>query len=105
MKGAFDFVTFHLAAVGEMRAHVRAILEGLDKKDKEAIGEHFLAYHELLSEHIKKEDEILYPWLDRNLSTTQVGELYSKFGEVDGEFGGAPKKYEEFVNSLEERFK
>lgn len=87
------------------RAHVRAILEGLDKKDKNTVAEHLRAYHELLSEHIKKEDEILYPWIDRNLSDTQVGELYSKFNEVDEEFGDVPKKYEEFINRLEERFK
>jgi hemerythrin-like domain-containing protein len=87
------------------RGHVRAIGEGLDKKDKPAVAEHLASYHELLKEHIKKEDEILYPWIDRNLSDTQVGELYAKFNKVDEEFGEAPKKYEEFVNKLEERFK
>lgn len=84
------------------RAHVRAILEALDKKDKEAISEHLKAYHELLSEHIKKEDEILYPWMDRNLSITQIGELFSKFDAVDEEFGEAPKKYEEFIKRVEQ---
>ncbi|MEF9475759.1 MAG: hemerythrin domain-containing protein [Candidatus Mariimomonas ferrooxydans] len=65
------------------RAHVRAILEGLDKKDKKEIAEHLNAYRELLTEHIKKEDETLYPWIDRNLLITQVGELFSKFNEAD----------------------
>ena len=65
------------------RAHVRAVLEGLDEKDRVKIAEHLDAYHELLSEHIKKEDEILYPWMDRNLSTSQVGELFSKFNAAD----------------------
>jgi len=32
--------------------------------------------------HIRKEDEILYPWMDRNLSTAQVGALFSKFAET-----------------------
>jgi hemerythrin-like domain-containing protein len=65
------------------RSHVRAILEALDKRDKEEIAEHLNAYYELLTEHIKKEDEILYPWMDRNFSVRQVGELFSKFTEAE----------------------
>jgi hemerythrin-like domain-containing protein len=87
------------------RAHVRAMLEALDKKDKEAISEHLDAYRELLIEHIKKEDEILYPWMDRNLSTTQIGELFSKFNAKDEEFGDTPKRCEEFINKVERKFK
>ena len=87
------------------RAHVRAMLEALDKKDKEAVSEHLNAYQELLTEHIKKEDETLYPWMDRNLSITQIGELFSKFNGKDEELGDAPKKYEEFINRLDEKFK
>ncbi len=86
------------------RAHVRAILEALDRKDREAIVGHLKLYHELLPEHIKKEDEILYLWMDRNLSIKQVGELFSKFNEIDEQFGDAPVKYEQFISELEERF-
>jgi len=68
------------------RGHVRAVVEALEKKDKVALVEHLLAYRDLLAEHIKKEDEILYPWMDRNLSTRQVGELFAKFEEADGKF-------------------
>jgi len=67
----------------EARSHIRAILDALDKRDKDAIAEHLNAYHDLLAEHIQKEDEILYPWMDRNLSVTQVGELFSAFAEVE----------------------
>ncbi len=87
------------------RAHVRAMLEALDKKDKEAISEHLNAYQELLTEHIKKEDEILYPWMDRDFSITRVGELFAKFNERDEEFGDVPRMCEEFINKLEEKFK
>jgi len=87
------------------RAHVRAILEALAKKDKEAISEHLNAYRELLIEHIKKEDEILYPWMDRGFSVTQVGELFTKFNKRDAESGDAPARYEEFINKLENKFK
>ena len=89
----------------EARAHVGAILEALDKKDKEAVSKHLNAYRELLAEHIKKEDEILYLWMDRTFSLTQIGELFSKFNAKDQEFGDDPKKYEEFISKLEEYFK
>lgn len=87
------------------RSHVKAIIEALEKKDgKEIIG-HLNAYRELLTEHIKKEDEILYPWLDRNLSVTHVGELYSKFNNVDEISGnGMSERCEQFVYKLEEKF-
>ncbi len=87
------------------RAHVRAMLEALDKKDREAVVGHLSAYSELLTEHIKKEDEILYPWMDRGLSTRQVGELFSKFIEADEksekEVVGRCKR---FVTEIEKRF-
>ena len=87
------------------RAHVRAMLTALDERDKEAVSEHLEAYQELLSEHIKKEDEILYLWMDRNFPITKVGELFAKFNEKDKEFGDIPKKCEEFINKLEKKFK
>jgi hemerythrin-like domain-containing protein len=67
------------------RSHVRAVLEALERRDRGAVAEHLNAYGELLAAHILKEDEILYRWMDRNLSVTQVGELFSKFAEVEDE--------------------
>lgn len=89
----------------QARSHVKAILEALDRKDKTAIAEHFNAYGDLLNEHIKKEDEILYPWMDKNLSVTQIGELFSKFNEADEQIGYSSAKYEEFINRFEDKFK
>ena len=85
------------------RNHVKEITVALERKDKKTVAEHLNAYSELLTEHIKKEDEILYPWMDRNLSDRQVGDLYSKFREKDGEFGDTPAKYEVFIEELEKR--
>ena len=82
------------------RGYVRKIVEGLEKQNGQLISEHLLKYKELLTEHIKKEDEILYPWLDRNLTTKQVGELFSKFQDVNKEFGDGPQNHEAFVMSL-----
>jgi iron-sulfur cluster repair protein YtfE (RIC family) len=81
----------------QARGHVKATLEALERKDKAAITEHLTAYAELLTEHIKKEDEILYPWMDRNLSITQIVELFSKFDETDEQMGYSPTKYEAFT--------
>ena len=100
-----DIIKTMLEDHDNARAHVRAMLEALDKKDKEAISEHLTAYRELLTEHIKKEDEILYPWMDRGFSITQVGELFSEFNRRDEEFGNVPERYREFINKLEGTFK
>jgi hemerythrin-like domain-containing protein len=89
----------------QARSHVKAILEALDSRDKAAIAKHLVAYRELLTQHIKKEDEILLPWMDRNLTTSQIGKLFSEFIETDEQIGYSPTKYESFVNRLEEKFK
>ena len=84
------------------RNHVKEILSGLEKKKESSVKKHLLEYRDLLTEHIKKEDEILYPWMDRNLGDKQVGELFSRFYDVDGEFPDAFKKYNSLVKGLEE---
>jgi len=64
-----------------------------------------MGYRELLTGHIKREDEVLYPWMDRNLSTSQIGRLFSKFTSVDGQFTDVREKQEAFVRALEEKYK
>lgn len=86
------------------RGHVKAALEALDGGDSQAVGEHLSAYRELLTEHIRKEDEILYPWMDRNLSMTQIGDLFNRFSETDRQFTDTSRKYEGFIYTLEEKF-
>ena len=87
------------------RGHVKAMLEALDRQDRQTLAEHLLAYRELLSGHIQKEDEVLFPWMDRNLSTSQVGELFEKFNAVDEKMGFSPDKYLKFIEKLEKQFK
>jgi hemerythrin-like domain-containing protein len=84
------------------RAHVRAVREAVEGKDAAAAREHLEAYRELLNEHIKKEDEILYPWIDRQLTDDEVGRLFSQFAEVERQFGEAPAAHEAFVARLEQ---
>ena len=87
--GGLDVIKTMLQDHVTGRGHVKAADEALAAKDGAAAAKHFLAYRELLSEHIKKEDEILYPWMDRNLSMKQVGELFNKFNEADEKFDPA----------------
>jgi len=88
----------------KVRAHVKAMLEAIEQKDKEKLAEHLIAYSKILPEHRKKEDEILYPWMDRNLTTTQIGNLYTKFNEIDEEYGDSPAKHLKFIEELEQKF-
>ena len=46
------------------RGHIKSARESLDKSDQSTFNEHLKAYAALLTEHIRKEDEILYPWMD-----------------------------------------
>lgn len=86
------------------RNHVKSIIEAVERQNRLTIAEHLNGYKELLSEHIKKEDEILYPWMDRNLSMTQVGELFTQFNGADKKIGEAvPQRSEKFIQELEKK--
>ncbi len=87
------------------RTQATSMMQNLDDKDGEAMSEHLFAYGEILSEHIKKEDEILYPWMDRNLSTTQVGEIFSRFNEIDKQMKDSSQKHASFIEALEKQLK
>lgn len=86
------------------RALVKAMQKALAENDKKTLSESLTAYRELLAEHIRKEDEILYPWMDNQLTDRQVGELFARFARVDEESGIAPETYEGFVRQLEAAF-
>jgi hemerythrin-like domain-containing protein len=89
----------------QARGLVKAMLDALERRDQKNIAENLMAYKELLTEHIRKEDEILYPWMDNQLSTRQVGELFVKFTEADQQMGFSPDKYEHFINQLEIKYR
>lgn len=86
------------------RNRVKSIVEGVEARNRGSVIENLGAYQELLTDHIRREDDILYPWMDRNITTTQVGTLFSSFNEVDERFGDAPARYEKFMRELEEGF-
>ena len=92
-------LTDHVAG----REHARAIEAAVAERDTAAAREHLLAYAALIREHIRKEDEILFPWLDRQLLDSQVGQMFAQFLETDRQFGGRPREQEHFVAELEAR--
>jgi len=83
------------------RGHVKNIVEGVAGQDSARVTEHLGAYMELLQGHIKREDEILYPWMDREMSSEQEAELAKAFDEVDVKFGDVNERYGAFVERLE----
>jgi hemerythrin-like domain-containing protein len=86
------------------RGHVKAVVEAVERQDKETVAEHLTAYRNLLTQHIKKEDDILWPWMERNLTMTQIGELYAKFQETDERMGLSTEKFEHFITNLEKKY-
>lgn len=86
------------------RAMVRTMLAALERGDKDTVVANFRAYAGLLTEHIKKEDEILYLWMDKNLTTRQIGELFSSFTKKDEEFGETPQRQEQFIKEVEIKY-
>ena len=83
------------------RGHVRAAVAALAANDGVTVATHLAAYAALLVEHIRKEDTILYPWMDRSMSDTQIGRLYAAFREVDVRFGERPAQDRATVTRLE----
>jgi hemerythrin-like domain-containing protein len=83
------------------RGLVRDMLEALERHDRTTLADDLAAYRDLLTEHVRKEDEVLYRWMDRNLSMKQVGELFSQFAAIDEQSGDAPAYYGNFITNLE----
>ena len=86
------------------RGHIRAVLAAAKRRDTADAVAHLNAYSALLTGHIRKEDEVLYPWLDRQLSDSQVGKLFAECGEVDEKFAAVRKRSESVVVDLERQF-
>ena len=83
------------------RSHVRAVLVGLETDDPSSIAHNLLEYGKLLKEHIRKEDDMLYPWMDRQLTDSQIGRLYSDFMAVDSAFVETLRRYVAFTEILQ----
>lgn len=96
-----DIIQTMYADHEKARSLVREMLVALERRDRSTLVRDLAAYRDLLTEHVRKEDEVLYRWMDRNLTMKQVGELFSRFAEVDREFGDTPETQRKFINELE----
>ncbi|MBI5700382.1 hemerythrin domain-containing protein [Candidatus Saganbacteria bacterium] len=65
------------------RGYVKAAINALENNNKDALIQNLLSYKELLTEHIRKEDEVLYPFIDRGLSMNQIGEMFTRFNDAE----------------------
>lgn len=87
------------------RAHIRKIaaLSGNkhDRRNSEELIKHLRGYVALLSQHIQKEDNILYPLADRILTPGDQEELAKGFERVEDEVMG-PGVHERYHNMIEE---
>jgi len=100
-KGNVDIVNVMLEDHRKGRNYVKSILLGLEIEDASFITNSLKHYRELLSEHIKKEDEILYPWIQRSITVSDRDNMEAVFDDVEGSFGvGFTKKWQDYINSL-----
>lgn len=85
------------------RGHVRELAAAIEARDAHRAAERIAAYGSLLAEHIRKEDEVLYPFLDSRLTMSQVGEMFSRFAAVERQFGEAPRLLGLRIAEMEEK--
>lgn len=83
------------------RKLVRLMRNDIVDKKTDAFTAHFQKYHDLLNEHIYKEDTILFPWLDRRMTDDQKEEMNFKFLLSEKNSDIDSKKFEAFVQELE----
>ncbi len=86
------------------RAHVLAIHTAIEAQDKSSLAVNLTAYAELLKDHIKREDEILYPWLDKQLTLQQIGQMFAQFAEIDVQFQAKAHECQQFIVALEKAY-
>jgi hemerythrin-like domain-containing protein len=110
MSGEVGPVAVMLREHQDGRAHVKKMAElaGV-KKDTKTSNElirHTRGYVELLSQHIQKEDHILYPMANQILTTEDQEELKEGFEKVEEEVmgPGTHERYHHMIEEWEEKF-
>lgn len=87
------------------REYVKTAAAAVESGEAPVVRRALRSYRQLLAEHIDKEDHVLYPYLDRGLSTHQVGELFGRFAEAEAQLEkDVPERYTQFVQRLEHRY-
>ena len=85
----------------EIRFYAQILLTAITDNDKTAIKESLNMYRVVISEHIKKEENILYPWIGRSLTVAQIKELNSKYIELDINSPNITENYRDVIIKLE----
>lgn len=98
---SFDFVKELCADHDSAMEHAEAVRAAVEKRNEAAVRRHLLAYADLLQAHIQKEDDILYPWIDRELSPSQIEWLCMQFRQIQEENPGLVARQRRFIESLE----
>ncbi len=83
------------------RALVQEMVVALDEKNCKSLSSSLLEYASLLTEHIHKEDEVLFPWLDSKLTEKEKTELATRFAKSDRKLALDDQKYQSFIDHLE----
>jgi hemerythrin-like domain-containing protein len=89
------------------RAHVRAIRAALvgaaagERAETAAVADHLAEYAAMLREHIRRENEILFPCADRHLTAADQAELSEGFEGVEEETGArVHERYHRLAHEL-----
>lgn len=85
------------------RNFVKLMEEGLNESDKEKLMRNAKEYVQLLTEHIFKEDNILFPMADNAMDEKTQKLMAGKFKEVEKKKSDEKKKCLSFVKELENR--
>lgn len=98
----------HVAGRGYVKAMSEA-LAGIKKGDRRAAGvfaENARNYGALLTQHIHKEDHILYPMADTSLTAAQQSELAACFADVEENVigHGRHEEYHRLLKELETEY-
>ena len=94
------------------RSYVRSMSEAVEKYKAGELSyssqfvENAKKYTELLTQHIDKEDNVLYPMADMQFSAEKQRELIEKFEELEQERMGIGKHEElhELLHHLEDKY-
>jgi len=84
-----------------IRFHAEILLDAIEDNVRTAIKESLNIYKVLLSEHIIKEEEVLFPWIERHLSAAQKDDLNLKFIELETESLVLDEKNNALIKKLE----
>ena len=85
-----------------IRFHTGILFDAIEDNVRTAIKESLNIYKVLISEHINKEEEVLFPWIERHLSAVQKNDLNLKFIELETESLVIDEKYNALIEKLEE---